>query len=62
MGETLFRVYLTTRTGTKLFLYIWGTDALDAVNKIQGVLIGQGCEYTLTGCAMARNGDNPLTR
>lgn len=41
-------------------LYLWGTDALDAVEKLQKVLTGPDCEYQLLGCREYRNKEGKL--
>lgn len=43
-------------------LFLWGTDALDTVEKLQKVLTGPDCEYQLLGCREYRPEGKPVER
>lgn len=60
--ETLYRVYVNTRNGCKMFFLVWADDPLAAIDKLRGVLIGPGCEYTLDGCTPQLQAGEPVTR
>lgn len=62
--ETKFKIYLTNTNGcgNKMYIFIWAPDAFAAIDKLKGVLIGPGCEYTLSGCHPVFRDGEPLTR
>lgn len=61
--ETLIRVHLKAKAnGYAFYIFLWAQDAMDAIRKLEGTLLGPGAEYTLEGAAPQRRGIEPITR
>lgn len=64
--ETLIRVHLKAKaSGYAFYIFLWAQDAMDAmdaIRKLEGTLLGPDAEYTLEGAAPQRRGIEPITR